>query len=98
VPLFEQDGLRPTELAAMAHLSKQAVTGLVARCESDGLVERQRDPTDRRAFVVRLSGRGRRFRAVAETVLGEVDEELRELLGTRNRDALTKALKGVMEL
>ena len=95
---FERDGLRLGELAAAAHLSKQAITGLVARCEEDGLVERARDPGDGRAFNVRLSARGRVFRAIAEEVLGELDEELVELLGVRNRDALVRALKGVIEL
>ena len=98
VPLFERDGLRLGELAAAAHLSKQAMTGLVARCEEDGLVERARDPGDGRAFNVRLSARGRAFRAIAEEVLGELDDELVELLGVRNRDALVRALKGVIEL
>ena len=98
VPLFEHDGLRLGELAAAARLSKQAMTGLVARCESDGLVERERDPADGRAFVIRLSARGRRFRSKAEQVLAELDGQLRERLGTRTHDALVEALKGVMEL
>jgi DNA-binding MarR family transcriptional regulator len=94
VPLFERDGLRLGELAAAARLSKQAMTGLVKRCEADGLVERERDPVDGRAFNVRLTDKGRAFRAVAEEVLGELDAEL----GTRKRDALIRALKGVIEL
>jgi DNA-binding MarR family transcriptional regulator len=98
VPLFERDGLRVGELAAAARLSKQAMTGLVARCEHDGLVERERDPTDGRAFVVRLSRRGRRFRTVATEVLADLDGQLRQALGSRNRDALVRALKGVLEL
>jgi DNA-binding MarR family transcriptional regulator len=98
VPLFERDGQRLGELAAAARLSKQAMTGLVQRCEADGLVRRDRDPVDGRAFNVHLTGRGRAFRAVAEDVLGEIDDELVRSLGTRRRDALTRALKGVIEL
>jgi DNA-binding MarR family transcriptional regulator len=98
VPLFERDGQRLGELAAAARLSKQAMTGLVGRCEADGLVRRDRDPVDGRAFNVRLTDRGRAFRAVAEDVLGEIDDELVRSLGTRRRDALTRALKGVIEL
>jgi DNA-binding MarR family transcriptional regulator len=94
VPLFERDGLRLGELAAAARLSKQAMTGLVNRCEVDGLVRRDRDPVDGRAFNVRLTDRGRAFRAVAEEVLSELDESL----GTRKREALIRALKGVIEL
>jgi DNA-binding MarR family transcriptional regulator len=98
VPLFERDGLRLGELAAASRLSKQAMTALVRHCEADGLVERQRDPADGRAFNVRLTPRGHALHAVAEDVLGELDDALVGSLGRRNRDALVRALKGVMVL
>jgi len=98
VPLFEQDGQRLGDLARASRLSKQAMTGLVKQCEADGLVERERDPADGRAFNVRLTPRGRAFRALAEEVLGELDGELVRSLGTPDRDALVRALRGVMDL
>jgi DNA-binding MarR family transcriptional regulator len=98
VPLFERDGLRVGDLAAASRLSKQAMTGLLARCEADGLVERERSPLDGRAFDVRLTARGRALRAAAAEVLAELDAELAMALGTANRDALVRALKGVIEL
>ena len=98
VPLFERDGLRLGELAAAARLSKQALTGLVRRCEQDGLVEREADPLDGRAFNVRLTGRGRELRGAAEEILAELDDELSRALGAGDRDALIRALKGVMLL
>ena len=76
VPLFERDGLRLGELAGASRLSKQAMTGLVKRCEADGLVERERDPADGRAFTSGLPHRGQAFQAVAEEVLGELDAQL----------------------
>ena len=82
----------------MARLSKQSMTGLVAACEQAGLVERRRDAADGRAFVVRLTAHGRRFQAVAQQLLDDLDRELRDALGSRNRDALVTALKGVMQL
>jgi DNA-binding MarR family transcriptional regulator len=98
VPLFERDGLRLGELAAASRLSKQAMTGLVKLCEQDGLVVRERDVDDGRAFRVSLSARGRRFQLVADDVLHELDEELMRSLGTRKHDALVEALKGVVDL
>jgi DNA-binding MarR family transcriptional regulator len=98
VPLFEQDGLRLGELAARARLSKQAITGLVKLCEDDGLVVRERDPDDGRAFRLRLSERGRDVRAVAEAVAGELEDELVRSLGNDDYQALERALKGVMDL
>lgn len=98
MPLFQQDDLRIGELAERAALSKQSMTALVAACEAEGLVERRRDPDDGRAFRVRLTRRGRRFQRTAEAVLAELDAEIRDLLGTRTRDALVQALKGLMHL
>ena len=59
---------------------------------------RERDVADGRAFRVSLSDRGRRFQAVADDVLRELDEELVRSLGTHKHDALVEALKGVIEL
>ena len=98
VPLFERDGLRLGELAAVSRLSKQAMTGLVRLCEQDGLVVRERDADDGRAFRVSLSARGRRFQAVADDVLRELDEKLARTLGPREHDALVRALQGVIDL
>jgi DNA-binding MarR family transcriptional regulator len=98
VPLFEQDGLRLGELAARGRLSKQAVTGLVKLCEDAGLVVRERDPDDGRAFRIRLSVRGRELRRVAGGELRSLDAELVASLGKTNHAALRRALKGVIEL
>jgi DNA-binding MarR family transcriptional regulator len=98
VPLFAAGELRLGEIAAAARLSKQAMTTLVRQCEEAGLVERSRDPGDGRAFRIGLTDRGRRFQAVAEEVLDELDGLVVDALGTRKRDALIAALKGVMDL
>jgi DNA-binding MarR family transcriptional regulator len=47
---------------------------------------------------VRLTERGRAAQAAAERVLGELDEELARSLDDRDRDALIRALKGVIDL
>jgi DNA-binding MarR family transcriptional regulator len=98
VPLFTAGDLRLGEIASQARLSKQALTGLVALCEKDGLVTRERDPDDGRAFRISLTPRGRRLQQAAEATLAELDDEIVAELGTRRRDALIEALKGVMDL
>jgi DNA-binding MarR family transcriptional regulator len=98
VPLFEEDGRRLGDIARAARLSKQGVTGLVSQCEQAGLVARERDPDDGRAFRITLTARGRKLRAVAEQELAALDEEIVAALGSRKRNALLEALKGVMEL
>ena len=98
IPLFEHDGLRMGELAARARLSKQTMTTMVRLLERDGLVTRQRDPEDGRAFRVSLTRRARGFRPVAEEVLRELHHRVGDRLGRRERTALAKALKEVMQL
>jgi DNA-binding MarR family transcriptional regulator len=94
LPLFEEDGLRMGELATRARLSKQTMTTMVRLLERDGLVRREQDPSDRRAYRVRLTRRARRFRPVAEAVLAELDS----LIPAPRLARLKRDLKGVMEL
>ena len=98
VPLFEQDGLRMGELASRARLSKQTMTTMVRLLERDGLVTRERDPDDGRAFRVSLTERARGFRPLAREILRGLDERVGDRLGRRERTALAKALKEVMQL
>jgi DNA-binding MarR family transcriptional regulator len=98
VPLFEQDGLRVGELRERARLSKQNTTKLLALCERDGLVEREPDPDDGRAYRVALTERGRALGAVVDEVISELDEKLLAAAGRQDRDALVRALKEVMQL
>ena len=98
VPLFAEDDLRLSDVAKRAGLSKQAISGVVQLCEQDGLVVRERDPDDGRAYRLRLSKRGREFRSVAEKALEDLDDELVRSLGRNDHAALRRALKGVIEL
>jgi DNA-binding MarR family transcriptional regulator len=98
LPLFEEDGLRMGEIARRARLSKQTMTTLVRLCERDGLVERAPDPGDARATRVSLTPRARSLRPVAEDILRELDGGVVVALGRQRRDALARALRGVMDL
>jgi DNA-binding MarR family transcriptional regulator len=98
VPLFAEDGLRMGQIAERARLSKQTMTTMVRLCERDGLVTRQRDAGDGRAFRIYLTDRAKTFRPVAEEVLRVIDQMVLVALGERQKAALTRALKGVMDL
>jgi DNA-binding MarR family transcriptional regulator len=98
VPLLEDDGLRMGELASRARLSKQAMTTLVRSVEQAGLVIRERDASDGRASLVRLTDKGQAFRPVAESVLRDLDELLGTVLDDAELDRLATALRKVVEL
>lgn len=98
LPLFEEDGLRMGQIAERARLSKQTMTTLVRLCERDGLVVRERDANDARAFRIHLTARARDFLPVAGEILRELDASVLTALGERQRNALIRTLKGVMDL
>jgi DNA-binding MarR family transcriptional regulator len=96
LPLFERDGQRIGEIGRTARLSKPSMTALVRQCEEAGLVRRERDPDDGRAFRVVLTERGLRFKAVADDVLRELDALVASRLD--EPDALVRGLRGLMDL
>jgi DNA-binding MarR family transcriptional regulator len=98
LPLFEQDGLRMSEIATRARLSKQTMTTLVRLCERDGLVVRTIDPSDGRAFRIQLTDRAHAFKPVADEILAELDAKVLTTLGTHRQQTLVQALKGVIDL
>jgi DNA-binding MarR family transcriptional regulator len=98
LPLFEEDGLRMGELAARARLSKQTMTTLVRLMERNGLVRRERDGRDRRAFRIFLTPSARRFESVAECVLARLDDRVASRLSLSDRTILVQSLKEVMSL
>ena len=62
-------------LARSIHLSHPTVTGILHRLEKQGLVERARDPSDRRRLTVRVTREG-------EAVLEEAPSPLQDRLRT----------------
>ena len=97
LPLFEEDGLRIGELGRRARVSKQTMTTMVRLLERDGLVRRERDPDDGRAFRIVLTAKARRFEPVAEQTLTELNARARERLGERRLQSVKHALKEWIE-
>jgi MarR family transcriptional regulator, organic hydroperoxide resistance regulator len=98
LPLFEEDGLRMGELAERARLSKQTMTTMVRLLERAGLVDRERDDRDGRAFRIHLTDRARKFQPVAGEVVAELEALVGEALTQQESTTLERALKGVIAL
>jgi DNA-binding MarR family transcriptional regulator len=60
-----EDGARPSELAALAGVTRQAITKLVDELERLDLVRREPDPEDGRGVIIRYTDRGRAGVAIA---------------------------------
>jgi DNA-binding MarR family transcriptional regulator len=60
-------GLRMGEISSRLMVTTGNITGLTDELEADGLVERTADPSSRRAYLVRLTTKGKKaFRAAAK--------------------------------
>jgi len=57
--LWENDGLSISDLGERAQLEKSTMTSLIDRMEGAGLLSREDHPTDRRAYKICLTGRGK---------------------------------------
>jgi DNA-binding MarR family transcriptional regulator len=97
MPLFEEDGLRIGELGRRARLSKQTMTTMVRLLERDGLVRREHDPDDGRAFRIALTAKARRLEPVAEHTLKELAVLAQQRLGERRLQSVKHALKEWIE-
>ena len=91
------DETAPGTLVALARrlvVTKQNMTGMIARLEQLGVAERQGDPNDLRSSRVQLTRRGR---SIVEKLRPAYDEWIRSLAGDeiseRELQALTKSVE-----
>ncbi len=89
---------RMTELAHDMTVSTSGLTRLVDRMESEGLIERQPCPEDRRGFLVALTTRGlRELTDVADLHLEAIDAAIGEHLDAEQITMLTDLLRIVRD-
>ncbi len=91
------EGIRLTELARRAGVTKQAMAEVVASLESRGYLERSLDPSDGRAKLIRFSERGWASVAVALDALQEIEGELVEDLGRPRVAGLRSTLSTILD-
>ena len=83
---------RPSELAAEARMTKQAMNYLLGQMQQLGYLTRDDDPADQRFKRVRLTGRGHAVaRAIRESVAA-IEDELEQELGPGQFEQLRQLL------
>jgi DNA-binding MarR family transcriptional regulator len=86
------DGMRLTELAELAGMTKQAVGEAVTDLERLGYAERVADASDGRAKIIRLTERGRAAQQTAFQIIASIEREWAERFGAQRVSELRSLL------
>jgi DNA-binding MarR family transcriptional regulator len=89
-------GLRSTELAMYARITKQSMGYLVDHLGAGGYVERAPDPTDQRAKVVRLTERGWAASTAIRAAVRGVEAEWAQRIGAARVGELKAILRDLV--
>ncbi len=90
--LWETPGLNLADLAGRVGVEAPTVTRMVQRLERGGLVSRERDPDDRRAWRIHPTPRSRLLEASVRRAWQRLDAHLSDGLGETGLERLRAAL------
>jgi DNA-binding MarR family transcriptional regulator len=96
--LAEQSPLSQTKIAEILGVDRTTILKLGASLERKGLVVRERDEHDRRAYAVALTPDGERVHTAAFTLLADTEEQFLMNLGGDQRAQLNDLLSRIVEL
>ncbi len=81
--LWKQDGLSQAEISEKIQIDRATMVGLIDRLEKEGLVKRLKDASDRRAWRIRLTEKGRSLEGDICAIADEVTEVFTSNLSER---------------
>jgi len=94
----DEHGIRLTDLADRALVTKQTAQIMVDHLESRGYLERTPDPSDARARLIRLAARGREAQRHARTLEARIEAEWQAHLGDEDMAHLRRIMPRLREL
>jgi DNA-binding MarR family transcriptional regulator len=94
---MRRGGVRLTELAAAAGMTRPSMLELVDELEDLGLVERRSDPSDRRAKLIVLTPAGRRAIRTGRALIDRVEADYARRLGPERFEAMCQALQDLLD-
>lgn len=90
------DGIRLTELARLAGMSKQAMSELVDELVANGYFVKEPDPTDGRAKLIVWTDRARQLDQHAQAYFDQLEHELARLVGPEAMRQLRHTLETIV--
>jgi DNA-binding MarR family transcriptional regulator len=95
--LWENDGLSISDLGEKVQLEKSTMTSLIDRMEAAGLLRREDHPTDRRAYKICLTARGREMEANLDQVVTEAYDRLTRGIAGEDLQTAIEVCRRLME-
>jgi DNA-binding MarR family transcriptional regulator len=95
--LWEDDGLSISDLGEKVQLEKSTMTSLIDRMEAAGLLRRDDHPTDRRAYKICLTPRGRELEQNLDQVVTEAYERLTRGIANKDLQVAIEVCRRLME-
>ncbi len=94
---MDLEGTSLSVVTKRAGLSRQAVAKVAGQLEALGYVTASRDPTDRRAKILKLSPKGMQLFADSIEAYGEFENELAQRIGRRRLEQFRTTLQMISQ-
>ncbi len=95
--LWDKDGLNISALGGRAHLEKSTMTSLIDRMEGAGLLRREDHPTDRRAYKICLTARGKELEEKLDQVVSRVYKHLTRGIPEKDLQKSIEVCRGLIK-
>src|SRR5688572_17891242 len=80
----KEEGSRITDLAAIAKITKQSMSALVAQLEEAGYVKKKVDPSDKRAWLLVLTPKGKKVKEAGHEINYAFEKTWEQKLGKKD--------------
>ena len=88
----KERGSRITDLAAIAKITKQSMSALAAQLEKTGYVKKKTDATDKRAWLLVLTPKGKKVKEVGHEINYLFEKKWEQKLGKKDYSQLRQLL------
>ena len=93
----KEEGSRITDLASIAKITKQSMSALVSQLEEGGYVKKKVDPTDKRAWLLVLTAKGKKVKEAGQEINYQFEMRWEEKLGRKEYLQFRKLLVKLCE-
>ncbi len=90
--LYRKDGINQDELSRLVGLDKATTTRAVRKLVEGGYVAQERDPSDGRSYLIRLTDKGDEIKPIIKGTLGDLVAELSSGLSNEEIETLDTLL------